>query len=110
MLCGKPLTYYLAVAEFLQITSSTQDVIRLCAPTFAVSHPLFLPLPEDNINYSHSNPLGKVYHHQSFCIPVLDIKPTHQFLITSVPCSNMSIDICTNHHTLTSGDVLHHVI
>ncbi|XP_068187479.1 prolyl 4-hydroxylase subunit alpha-2-like isoform X5 [Antennarius striatus] len=58
----------------------------------------------------HVHPFCKVNYHLSFCVPLLDTKPAHHFLITSVTCTNMSIEICTNDNSLTSRHALHHFI
>ncbi|XP_067379020.1 uncharacterized protein [Channa argus] len=94
-----------------QITASTQDVVHLSASTSAlIRHPMFLPLLNESVYYSHFHPLCKVNHHLTFCVPVLKTKPAHNSLITSVPFTYMSIEICTNDNSLTSGDALHHFI
>ncbi|XP_068188620.1 uncharacterized protein [Antennarius striatus] len=66
------------------------------------SHSMFLPLLEESIHYSHFHPFCKVNHHLSFCVPLLDTKPAHHLLITSVSCTNMSIEVCSNDNSLTS--------
>ncbi|XP_068183370.1 monocarboxylate transporter 5 isoform X2 [Antennarius striatus] len=105
MLFGYTLAYrYFAVTDLLQITPSTQDVVYLCAPTTTlIGHPMFLPLLEESIHYSHFHLFCKVNHHLSFCIPPLDTKPAHDLHITSVSCTNMSIEVFTNDNSLTSS-------
>ncbi|XP_077374259.1 cyclin-dependent kinase 10 isoform X2 [Festucalex cinctus] len=36
------------------------------------------------------------------CVPLLDTKPAHHLLISSVSCTNTSIEVCTNDNSLTS--------
>ncbi|MED6294910.1 hypothetical protein CHARACLAT_025886 [Characodon lateralis] len=61
--------------------------VPLLLITLLHTHKQLLNTEDANYKYSHHR------------IPVLDTKPAHHFLITTVPCSNMSIEVCTNHHS-----------
>ncbi|MCJ8736026.1 hypothetical protein PDJAM_G00254210 [Pangasius djambal] len=90
---------------------STQDVVYLCAPTSTlVSHSMLLPLLKIIVNHSHVHPLSKVHYHLSFKVPFLNSKLAHHLLITCVPLTNMSIKICSYHHSPPCGNTLYHLI
>ncbi|XP_061603888.1 uncharacterized protein LOC133465277 [Phyllopteryx taeniolatus] len=112
MLFSHTLPYhYLTVGNLLQITSSAQDVIHLCASTSAlVGHPMFVPLLEKSVHYSHLHPCCKVYHHLSLQVPFLDPVLTHHFFITPITFTNMSITICTNYDSLSVWDAQNYFI
>ncbi|XP_061541616.1 uncharacterized protein LOC133407584 [Phycodurus eques] len=97
--------HYLTVGNLLQMTSSAQDVNHLRASTSAlVGHPMFSPLLEESVHYSHLHSFCKVYHHLSLQAPFLDAVLTHDFFITPVSFTNMSITISTNHDSLSVWD------